>query len=62
MQQEHSHGGDPTYVAYTALGCRHPDCYAAFTEYRERLAERKRRGEYRDMRLRENRLEATLGS
>jgi hypothetical protein len=57
MQQEHNHVGDPTYVAYS-LGCRHGHCLAAFNEYKLRLAWRKLSGEYRDLRLRENKLRA----
>lgn len=55
MQQEHTHDGEPTYLAYAGMTCRHPDCYAAFTEYRERLAERKLAGTFADMRRKENR-------
>lgn len=58
MQHEHTHGGDPTYIAFVKLECRHPDCRAAFNAYRQRLAERKRMGEYLDMRLMENRVRA----
>jgi hypothetical protein len=57
MHQEHNHGGDPTYAAYS-MGCRHPDCLIAFNEYKLRLAQRKLNGEYVDLRLRENRLRA----
>lgn len=53
---EHSHAGDATYIAYTAMQCRHADCLAAFNEYKLRLAERKLRGDFTDLRLRANRL------
>jgi len=58
MGQEHTHAGDPTCIAYVKLGCRHKDCLAAFNEYRQRLADRKRMGQFLDMRLTENRVRA----
>ena len=63
MQQEHrGHIGDPSYLAYTGLGCRHGDCYAAYCEYRERLAERKLAGSFKDLRRKENRAQQILES
>jgi hypothetical protein len=47
---EHNHTGDPTYIAYVHCKCRHPDCKAAAVEYRQRLQERRRRGDWRDLR------------
>ena len=63
MQQEHTgHIGDPSYLAYTGLGCRHPSCYAAYREYRERLAERKLAGTFKDLRRKEHRAQQILES
>jgi hypothetical protein len=53
----HSHPGPSSYVAYIQ-GCRAPSCLVAAQEYKIRLQQRKISGEYRDLRLRENKLRA----
>lgn len=58
MDLEHTHIGDPTYVAYVHSKCRHPDCCKAHDEYKLRLAQRKLNGQFVDLRLRQNRLSA----
>lgn len=58
MDQKHTHLGDPTYLAYVHDKCRHPDCKKALDEYQLRLAQRKLNGEFVDLRLRQNRLQA----
>lgn len=53
-EQKHTHDGDSTYFAYVHLSCRHPSCAAAAVEYRERLKDRKRSGDFADLRFKEN--------
>lgn len=56
----HNHAGVATYAGY-AHGCRAADCRTAFYEYQAKLAERKRRGEYLDLRYRENQVTLLMG-
>ena len=53
-EYEHCHAGEPTYFAYVHLGCRHRDCRAAAAEYRARLKDRQRSGDFKDRRFKEN--------
>ena len=55
----HNHAGPPSYVMYSQ-SCRGPECLAEFRAYQLRLAARRLRGDFRDLRLRENRIVAAM--